>query len=63
MAAGQLADMLGVAAAGKATLPKLVETARVLPHVHWADVAVSIGVIVIVVVARTAGSTAGSRAC
>ena len=52
VAAGQLPDMLGVTAAGQATLPKLVDTARVLPHVHWADVAVSIAVIVIVVVAR-----------
>ena len=52
VAAGQLPDMLGVTAAGQATLPKLVDTARALPHVHWADVAVSIAVIVVVVVAR-----------
>ena len=52
VAAGQLPDMLGVTAAGGQTLPKLADTVRVLPHVHWADVAVSIAVIVVVVVAR-----------
>ena len=52
VAAGQLPDMLGVAAAGQATLPKLVDTVRALPHVHWADVAMSIAIIVFVVVAR-----------
>ena len=52
VAAGQLPDMLGITAAGKQTLPKLLETARALPHAHPADVAVSIGVIVIVVAAR-----------
>ena len=52
VAAGQLPDMLGVTAAGKRTLPRLVDTVRALPHVHPADVAVSIGVIVIVVAAR-----------
>ena len=52
VAAGQLPDMLGVTAAGQATLPKLADTARALPHVHWADVAVSIAVIVVAVVAR-----------
>src|SRR5689334_24165605 len=52
VAAGQLPDMLGVSAAGRATLPKLVNTVRALPHVHWADVAISIGVIVVVIVAR-----------
>jgi sulfate permease, SulP family len=52
VAVSQLPDMLGVTAAGGQTLPKLVNTARALPHVHWADVAVSIGVIVVVVVAR-----------
>jgi sulfate permease, SulP family len=51
VAAGQLPGMLGVTAAGRQTLPKLVHTARALPHVHWADMAVSIGVIVVVVVA------------
>ena len=52
VAAGQLPDMLGVTAAGKQTLPRLLNTVRALPHAHPADVAVSIGVIVIVVAAR-----------
>jgi SulP family sulfate permease len=52
VAAGQLPDMLGVTAAGRSTVPKLVNTVRALPHVHLADVAVSIGVIVIVMAAR-----------
>ena len=52
VAVGQLPDMLGVTAAGGQTLPKLADTVRVLPHVHWADVAVSIAVIAVVVVAR-----------
>jgi len=52
VAAGQLPDMLGVTAAGRQTLLKLADTARALAHVHWADVAVSIAVIVIVVAAR-----------
>ena len=52
VAAGQLPDMLGVTATGRQTLPKLVNTVRALPHVHWADVAVSIAVIVVVVAAR-----------
>jgi SulP family sulfate permease len=53
VAAGELPDMLGVTAAGGQTLPKLANTARGLPHVHWADAAVSIAVIVIVVVAHS----------
>jgi sulfate permease, SulP family len=52
VAAGELPAMLGVTAAGRRTLPKLVNTVRALPHVHWADVAVSIAIIVVVVVAR-----------
>jgi len=52
VAAGQLPDMLGVTAADRSTVPKLVNTVRALPHVHLADLVVSIGVIVIVVVAR-----------
>src|SRR6516164_10144818 len=52
VAAGQLPDMLGVKAAGSETVPKVVNTVRALPHVHWADVAISIGVIVVVAVAR-----------
>jgi len=51
VAAGQLPDMLGVSAAGRQTLPRLLNTARALPDTHWADVAVSAGVIVIVVAA------------
>ena len=52
VAAGQLPDMLGVTAAGKSTLRKLLDIARALPQVHGADVAVSAGVIVIVLAAR-----------
>jgi SulP family sulfate permease len=52
VAAGELPDMLGVTAAGRQTLPKLENTVRALPHVHWADVVVSIAVIAVVVVAR-----------
>jgi sulfate permease, SulP family len=52
VAAGQLPNMLGITAAGKQTLPKLLNTVRALPHAHPADVAISIGVIVIVVAAR-----------
>ena len=33
-------------------MPKLLHTVRALPHVHWADVAVSVGVIAIVLAAR-----------
>jgi SulP family sulfate permease len=52
VAAGQLPDMLGVTAAGRATLPKLLDTVRALPHLQWADVAISIAIIVVVVVVR-----------
>ena len=52
VAAGQLPNMLGITAAGKQTLPRLLDTVRALPHAHPADVAISIGVIVIVVAAR-----------
>ncbi len=52
VAAGQLPDMVGVSAAGQSTVPKLLHTVRALPHVHWADVAVSAGVIAIVLAAR-----------
>ena len=52
VAAGQLPDMLGVSAKGQSTVPKLLNTVRALPHVHWADVAVSAGVIAIVLAAR-----------
>jgi len=56
VAAGQLPDMLGITAAGTQTLPRLLKVARALPHAHPADVAVSIGVIVIVVAARRIAS-------
>ena len=52
VAAGQLPDMLGVPATGKDTTTRLVHTVRALPHVRWEDVAVSIGVILIVLAAR-----------
>jgi len=52
VAAGELPDMLGVTAKGSQTLPKLADTVRALPHVHWADVATSIAVIAVVLVAR-----------
>jgi MFS superfamily sulfate permease-like transporter len=52
VAAGQLPDMLGVKAAGQQTLPRLLDTVRAFPQAHGADVAISIGVIVIVVAAR-----------
>ena len=52
VAAGQLPDMLGVTAAGRATLPKLADTVRALPHVQWAAVAISIAIVVVVVAAR-----------
>jgi high affinity sulfate transporter 1 len=52
VAAGQLPEMLGVTAAGKQAVPKLVNTLRALPSAHWADVVVSLGVIAIVFAAR-----------
>jgi len=52
VAAGQLPDMLGVTAASKQTLTRLLEVVRALPDAHWADVALSAGVIVIVLAAR-----------
>ena len=53
VAAGQLPDMLGVTATGKQTpWPGSWTSVRALPHVHRADVAVSVGVIVIVLAAR-----------
>src|SRR3989440_11991219 len=48
VAVGQLPDMLGGHASGQETVVKLVHTLQALPHVHWADVAISIAVIVIV---------------
>ena len=55
VAAGQVPDMLGVAAAGKQTPATLVSTARALPHTQPADVAMSIGVILVVLAARRIG--------
>ena len=55
VAAGQLPDMLGVPAAGKQTLARLLSTVRALPHTHPADVATSIGVILVVLAARRIG--------
>ena len=52
VAAGQLPDMLGVTVTAKQTLPKFYETARELPHLHLADVALSIGVMAIVLAGR-----------
>jgi sulfate permease, SulP family len=52
VAAGQLPGMLGVPAAGRQTLLRLWETVRALPDARAADVALSAGVIVIVLVAR-----------
>jgi len=52
VAAGQLPDMLGVTAAGRSTVPKLVNTVRALPLMHRADVAVSAGVIATVLAGR-----------
>src|SRR6476469_4496122 len=58
---GQLPAMLGITAAGEETLPKLVDTARVLPDVRWADVALSIMVLVVVAVARWVSWRTGRR--
>jgi len=52
VAAGQLPDMLGVSAAGRQTVPRLVTALRALPHAHPADVAVAAAVIVIVLAGR-----------
>jgi sulfate permease, SulP family len=52
VAVGQLPAMLGVTAASQQTLARLLEVARALPDAHWADAALSAGVIVIVLAAR-----------
>ena len=52
VAARQLPDMLGVTVTGTGTVTKLAGTARALPHAHWADVAVSAGVIAVVLAIR-----------
>ena len=52
VAAGQLPGMLGITAVGRQTPARLWATARALPHTHPADVAISIGVILVVLAAR-----------
>jgi high affinity sulfate transporter 1 len=52
VAARQLPDMLGVTVAGRSTPARLAGIIRVLPQAHVADLAVSAGVIVIVLAAR-----------
>jgi len=54
VAARQLPEMLGVTVADTSTLARLLDIARALPHVHGADVAVSAGVLVLVLAARRA---------
>ena len=55
VAARQLPDMLSVTVPGTSTVARLLGIARALPHLHGADVAVSAGVIVIVLVSRGGG--------
>ena len=52
VAAGQLPDMLGVTVADESTPVRLLDIVRALPQAHAADLAVSAGVIVIVLAAR-----------
>ncbi len=52
VAIGQLPDMLGVHAASSHTVIKLAETVAALPHAHPATVAVSLGVIAVVLAAK-----------
>ncbi len=52
VAARQLPDMLGVTVADKATPARLLDIARALPQARAADLAVSAGVIVIVLACR-----------
>jgi SulP family sulfate permease len=52
VAARQLPDMLGVSVADKATPARLLDIARALPRAHAADLAVSAGVIAVVLAAR-----------
>jgi sulfate permease, SulP family len=52
VAARQLPDMLGLTIADKATPARLLDIARALPQAHAADLAISAGVIVIVLAAR-----------
>jgi len=53
VAARQLPDMLGVTVTGTGTVAKLAATVRAVPHAHWADVAISAGVIAVVLAIRT----------
>ena len=52
VAAGQLPDMLGVTAAGTQVPARLLDTVRALPHINRAEVAVSAGVILVVLAVR-----------
>jgi len=52
VAISQLPDMLGVTAKNPHTVIKLAETVAALPHAHPATVAVSLGVIAVVMAAR-----------
>ena len=52
VAIGQLPDMLGVSAPSPHTVIKLGETVAALPHAHPVTVAVSLGVIAVVLAAR-----------
>jgi sulfate permease, SulP family len=56
VAARQLPDMLGVTVAGKSAPVRLLDIARTLPQARAADLAVSAGVIVIVLAARAINS-------
>ena len=52
VAIGQLPDMLGVSAPSPHTVIKLAQTVAALPQAHGIDVALSLGVVVIMLVAR-----------
>lgn len=52
VAVGQLHGMLGVKSAGKDTLTQLADVLRAISQVHRSDLAVSVGVIVIVLALR-----------
>lgn len=52
VAAGQLPDILGVTATGRSSVTEVLDLVRAFPHVRRSDLAVSIGVIVIVLAAR-----------
>jgi sulfate permease, SulP family len=61
VAVRQLPDMLGVTVPGTSTVARLLGIARALPHLHGADVAVSAGVIVIVLASRGVARWTGRR--